>query len=518
MINVQKPKMHKNIKNGQQQNVYCGDNNIFEMLMGNEELDMPMPPIELDPHLLISKVRKHYYEYIVNILSTNYQNSQKLEGKNIRIPSGIWRCARYLEIQAAQACMLVALYRKNIIQTIKNIKSDTESRKLYRLLLNYLTSPGNDKSVQTNFTKRRLTNNHEYKRRKMVSIRTFGITSSGEDSDGPQYDQYQIPVILNVQAEPVKPALVPKSKMKAKNVPETIKIQNVPNNVETAMESMFNAAPPTPVTPNMPPPTTIPEKATTEPLNTKPISIGSHRFSIGSQDSNEDQVMKDLEELFKTDGTDNEEDLFADTINDKQIQLIMSEIEQFKMTQESTKINEKAALNDCNGTVPSLDERLAVMESNGILKVEKLAERVEVKSKKTTKWTCELHFQRLLLCQKLESLCEYKRKKHIKIKSRFIELFGPDSEDEQWPQSPEDETLELVASCRERAGPWVVQGLMPHYARGRIASKQLFKNLAKRLTTLIVECNRYPDEHEVQEYVENFFKTHPRIRCEADML
>lgn len=57
-------------------------------------------------------------EYVIKLLSINYETNQKLLNKNIYLPSAIWRCAKNIETKAAQSCMVVQLYRKNIIAVV----------------------------------------------------------------------------------------------------------------------------------------------------------------------------------------------------------------------------------------------------------------------------------------------------------------------------------------------------------------------------------------------------------------
>lgn len=57
-------------------------------------------------------------EYIIKLLSVNYEKHQKQFNKNIRLPSAIWRCAKIIEMTAAQTCMVVQIYRKNIVGVV----------------------------------------------------------------------------------------------------------------------------------------------------------------------------------------------------------------------------------------------------------------------------------------------------------------------------------------------------------------------------------------------------------------
>lgn len=61
-------------------------------------------------------------EYIIRLLSHNYETNQMLLNKNIYLPSAIWRCAKNIETKAAQMCMVVQLYR-NYVTSVVSIKT-----------------------------------------------------------------------------------------------------------------------------------------------------------------------------------------------------------------------------------------------------------------------------------------------------------------------------------------------------------------------------------------------------------
>ncbi|XP_041983068.1 uncharacterized protein LOC121736078 [Aricia agestis] len=134
-------------------NLWDSDVIVQQWLQDNDETSMPMPSMESDPHLLISKVRKHYMEYLIKLLAANYESSQKLINKNIYLPSAIWRCAKLLELSAAKSCMVVQLYRQNVLNVIKELKEMTKKGKLYKQLYTCLrVQPENEKRTQASFT------------------------------------------------------------------------------------------------------------------------------------------------------------------------------------------------------------------------------------------------------------------------------------------------------------------------------------------------------------------------------
>ncbi|XP_061379880.1 uncharacterized protein LOC116774021 isoform X2 [Danaus plexippus] len=124
------------------------DSIVEQWILEHDHTFMPLPSIELNPHLLISKVRKHYMEYLIKLLSVNYETNQKLLNKNIYLPSAIWRCAKIIEMSAAQTAMVVNLYRKNIMNV--ELKKTTKNGLLYKKLYECLHfQPQNEKKTQT---------------------------------------------------------------------------------------------------------------------------------------------------------------------------------------------------------------------------------------------------------------------------------------------------------------------------------------------------------------------------------
>lgn len=63
---------------------------------------------------MLFKVRKSYMDYMVQLLKVNYETSQRIQHQKLHFPSAIWRCAKNIEMKAAQKCMIVQIYRKYI--------------------------------------------------------------------------------------------------------------------------------------------------------------------------------------------------------------------------------------------------------------------------------------------------------------------------------------------------------------------------------------------------------------------
>lgn len=462
--------------------VQTSDHDLFveQFLLEDENNVMPLPDIEADPQLLISKVRKYYMEYIIRLLSTNYETHQKLVNKNIYLPSAIWRCAKKLEVTAAQACMVVQIYRKNIISVIEELKRDTKKGKLNKNLYNCLNKPPeNSKKTQTPST---LMNNNcqcGYSKRKRHGM-----------SESPK----------NIE----------------KQMPNIISDKNMNNdNSMTTTTYVTNNTPHPPICPMQTESETVTQvtSSTTMPMPTK-------RMSVESQDS--DELMMQLEKLFQGE-TNDDDDLFDGAL--------LFENKTETVQEDSTKINsnvldnnfinnfhnQDSIIENHAAQIKSLDERLAnlagllVANDHPVQKteVQKMRRRV------TSKWICEEYFLKQKLHELLDQIGDRDRKELEKVKQKFVQLFGPDGDDEEI-LSPLDETNEFITSCKERIAPWVVKLLTPYYIRGHIKGKLIFKALAKHLIRLIYQCSRYPEQYEVNSFVSDFLKNHKTIRCEAD--
>ncbi|PSN32574.1 hypothetical protein C0J52_21348 [Blattella germanica] len=115
--------------------------------------------------------------------------------------------------------------------------------------------------------------------------------------------------------------------------------------------------------------------------------------------------------------------------------------------------------NSCN----IIDEEL--IKPNNIIK--------EIK-KEPTMWSIEKSHQQKLLHTKILETCVEVRKRG-RMRLRFLELFGSDSEDSF-------DIDEEVSIHRDKIARWVVDSLMPYYRDGRILSRPLFKLLAKHIS------------------------------------
>ncbi|XP_014364187.2 uncharacterized protein LOC106715416 [Papilio machaon] len=438
------------------------DDFVDQMLLEYDKTIMSIPDIENEPHLLISKVRKHYMEYIIKLLSVNYEKHQKQFNKNIRLPSAIWRCAKIIEMTAAQTCMVVQIYRKNIVGVINELKQDTNKGKLYKTLYDFLnTTPKNEKRVQTTLSK---TNNC-----------TCQCTCN-QRRKRPRENTIQKEII----SDNVSSALSEKLLDTSNNSPE----QTLTKVTEISDMTMKNLPSETPI----------------------------HTHNVETQDS--DNLLRQLEILFQDDH--NEDDLFEQSLwNDPNPANEEITKDNKKDNNETENMLESNNLSTAK-IKESLDEKLASLAGQFVENNDNSTKPASKKTNQTSnKWLCEEYFMKLQLFEILDQLRDCNRAKLARVKDLLKDIFGEDSDDEG-VMSPLEETPDFVRSCKERIAPWVVKVLTPFYIKGRIKGKALFKALAKHLIRLIYQCSKYPNEYEVKSFVSDFIESHKLIRCEAD--
>ncbi|XP_021191079.3 uncharacterized protein LOC110376802 [Helicoverpa armigera] len=447
------------------------------LLMEDDGFSMPLPDFESEPQLLISKVRKHYMEYVIKLLSNNYETHQKLVNKNIYLPSAIWRCAKNIELSAAKACMVVQLYRKHIVVAVNELKRDTAKGKLNKKLYSYLHKPPeNDKKTQTSNTMKNVNCQCSHVKRKRH-----------RESTSPKQDDKQLSSLVS----------------------------NDKSNTPVAANSHCQTAYPPLASNNLPPMQTQTEVPTVEPVQHM-APLQNKRMSVESQDS--DELMMQLEKLFQGDA--NDDDLFEGALYDKLDTTQEDQTKKNTTLLDNTVNNSRqdAVIENHAAQIRSLDERLANLAGMLVSNDNNVPQKTDVQKQRrsgSSKWLCEEYFLKQKLHELLDQIGDTDRKALDKIKEKFAYLFGYDSDDEEI-LSPLDETPEFVVSCKERIAPWVVKLLTPYYIKGHIKGKGIFKALAKHLIRLIYQCSRYPEEYEVTSFVSDFLKNHKTIRCEAD--
>lgn len=113
-----------------------------------------------------------------------------------------------------------------------------------------------------------------------------------------------------------------------------------------------------------------------------------------------------------------------------------------------------------------------------------LGETVIEDDREPSIWTVEKCHQQNLLRAKIFETC-FNVRKRGRMRLRFLELFGSDSEDCF-------DVDEHVTNFRDKIARWVVESLMPYYREGRIRSRPLFKFLARHIADTLLLKNQVP--------------------------
>lgn len=112
------------------------------------------------------------------------------------------------------------------------------------------------------------------------------------------------------------------------------------------------------------------------------------------------------------------------------------------------------------------------------------SETVTEKDTEPSMWTVEKYHQQKLLCAKILDTC-FDVRKRGRMRLRFLELFGSDSEDCF-------DVDQCATNFKEKIARWVVESLMPYYREGRIQSRPLFKFLARHIADSVLLKNNMP--------------------------
>lgn len=143
----------------------------------------------------------------------------------------------------------------------------------------------------------------------------------------------------------------------------------------------------------------------------------------------------------------------------------------------------------------SIDDRIASVHNNEARHFpygEQLhGKTITDKDTEHNMWTVEKYHQQKLLRAKIMDTCSDVRKRG-RMRLRFLELFGSDSEDCF-------DVNECETNFKEKIARWVVESLMPFYRDGRIQSRPLFKFLARHIADTLLLKNQMPGKQQLYQ-------------------
>ncbi|XP_055547331.1 uncharacterized protein LOC129731384 [Wyeomyia smithii] len=467
------------------------------------ELVETIDSIDLPAHRLTGKVRNHYLNYLENLLARNYKTwSDTIDSlDNVMFTSSeIKRCAESIELKAVKSCMIVSLYRSYILNIITQIRKETNELNLHSHLINMKFTP--------KFVKKELCS---------VAVQTepsvsgpCHLESSIMEVNGevPLYDTSLDEKIRHFKKklhfnEPNTLSCKKRRKDQRKKINKDDRRLAATDRIDKRKSKL---------------------SATRENSNqlyedVQPVTsnICSAEPILDRNDSNDDQIMRELEAMFEMEDNGN---IFDSCENQVQIKAIINEIEQFDPPNLDKKDGMLASRDD---HLPSPRLKQSLNDKHSFTVPKKVLENTEahVEDLKKSLWLCELHMQKMRLRDLLSNIADNNYFRYERIQARFIVLFGDfeHEEDELGPYSPSIELNDvLVASCRQRIAKWVVQALMKPLNDGLIGNRFLFKKLAKHIADGIIFQNQYPDQQFIKNYVLDYFCAHRAVLSIEDMI
>ncbi|XP_076653500.1 uncharacterized protein LOC143359456 [Halictus rubicundus] len=480
---------------------------------------------------LTTKVRAIYYSYLHKCLLTNYILYYKDKDKDISCEQ-LKKCANQMELYAVRSSLEASLYRQNMLKMISDVKSYTLDKKAYKKLVIFLETPPTkvDVGVQTI--------NSWAELEKIDNIQSICITSNCEEL----YCEEQEPVLkveadvtdtnkiqkeisdpcsFNNTASPTVNSTccndIEQSTLKIKSDEELTDTMAVDDKIAKEEYDIFNC--------------------TQDNSNTQMLNNPS---SIQNEDENsQDSLLQHMEDMFCD--SDDSSDLMtliekhsgvSKANVDKEINKICLETNSlFPLTSngsacipesnDSTKLNVRS-----NNVKPSnvntgkysfsYYKEMKNREANKLLGVEDETPETKQKRRMHSIWFVERVYQVSKLKAKMTELSLQNYRKHVRVKEKFLELFGESDDEEMMPDLPICIEEHLTA-CKERIAPWIVKHLMPFYKKRKIKNRQLFKVVAKHIANMLIIENTFPEQDCVSKYIETYFKNKKFIRTKQDV-
>lgn len=389
------------------------------------------------------------------------------------------KCAKDLELMAVRQCMVMQLYRKSIVRMFSEIRTETNHHSLHKILAEYTKSQSPSSNMTPVTSNSTSTIQQQQKRIRKTSC-----------DIGVQAEFNQKTNVATMTITPCEQTLNEKIRLfEIRLKEEEIQRKQFHNFMKS--ESTINkrrrlSKPKPPPPPPVPPPVTIQPSPDFHSVVEPTVPI--------NESCCDDDIEVELEKLFGlNEETNTLDDIFGE--GNRSIPILTSTTQPTILPPPSTAIETERA----PPPHPTIVDPM-----------------INIKILKDSIWPCELHMRRLNYRNVLLSIADKGYRHNIKVKNRIFDLFGEDSDDEELPlYSPtiSDSDEILRASCKKRLAPIIVRALMEPLNSGRIASRAVFKNLAKRITDLILRENTYPTEGEVRHYVDEYFAVHSRISC-----
>ncbi|XP_069693767.1 uncharacterized protein [Periplaneta americana] len=493
------------------------------------ELEQPMVPLhqmiseEDDEFLgetytrLTRKVRTCYFNHLKKILISNYEICQESACDWACSQDDVIKCAVWMEQKALRSSMVVLLYQRAMTRMAADIKKHTEQLKLYTKLKDYVTSDfgSSNKTTQTSECI-----NYVDKTTQTETVNNVSEIPLPEESFNLRNQTRTENLSSSIEVQCFQPVTIKKEI-------DSSDIQGVPipvyvSGMSSVIRSQNNQY--------------LPSINGIEPLfcevshecvpnininNLHQCPVSCDIPDVTSQSGGVTETLSPQQNL-------QEEEPFEWSIIDEQTKLNTQNavskrkgvfVRKLSDMQKNKNLSNGTACEDNSSDVDSeeyprmsIDERIsAVLNSNPVPVEEQsqFAEAICEVPKEYSVWTIEKQLQQELLHEKILQTCVDVRKRG-RMRLRFLELFGSDSEDSFSVDEP-------VSLYKDKIARWVVESLMPYYREGRILSRSLFKFLARHIADKLLVRKHKPDEADVDHSVMEFFSHHDVIKSEADV-
>lgn len=421
-----------------------------------------------DSEILTALVRTSYMNHLQRSLMKNYEHwldSNKDSDDLDCSKEDILKCAKFLEHKALRACMVASYYQRAMVKTMKEIKKSTEEGSLFSPLIEHVF----DSKIKNRCEKGTQTS---------ISLTNCKVESPELSEDILQMRQTKETSTIDITLE--------NSNVIIFNPCSTDNCDN--DKGSNDLEDLFNILM---TSPNFSEkndsdkgPSPKKRKHEEEPIeniiNLDNVSVLNDLTDSGyigekTNTSNLDERLQKFAALFGEDESNSNPKILESTNEPLVIKSLNSTVEDASSTYDNDSI---------------------VLEGNKPFKL-------------ALDWKSEYAAQN---CNLKCILARLKPIKKIKVQKKFKEIFGIDK-----PMHLEISLTEAALS-RKRTANLVVGALTPHYLGGKIASRNIFKSLAKKITDDILLVTNIAGLEEVTDKVNAYFENGRCINSEKDVL
>uniref|UniRef100_A0A1B6IJH8 Set2 Rpb1 interacting domain-containing protein n=1 Tax=Homalodisca liturata TaxID=320908 RepID=A0A1B6IJH8_9HEMI len=409
---------------------------------------------------LTSLVRKSYLNHLQQALSQNfknwYKNTEELPECLVQELVNKWSLV--LEQKAIRACMMSELYRRNMVSSIKEIKASTNEERLYI----------DDISMSSLKSKIPLDKN--------IQTEKFGSEVETQ-TQAPISSLLELPLPVSPSSRPYDPAIEFSSTVSS-TIPQSSDVCNITSTSDFCdpAQILFNI-----------------------------VKSTDKRNIVGSIDKHRDCYDNSTEQKLDY------ENCFEDNVFQKS----KSSYRNLKTCDPTLVPLKGQIVEGCHkpssgdNLKDNLDSRLTAMGLLGAIDIETeraIAELANEKSKKNN-WFAEEIAQS---CNFTRSFLRLSTQQRKRVNIKIEKLFGNEN-------NPLTELTEKnITICRKRIASVVVMELTPIYQAKKIASRHLFKFLAKKITKSLMDNSYAPDTKNIRWKVKEFFSDGKVIMSESD--